>query len=233
MKNMTLTAAMAVILMLPTMSSADSWKEESRHGPGNNGIGHAYGHEKQKHKHKHKHKHDHDDDYHDHDRKVVYVYEDDRRDERPRREVERRTAIESGTCNRKKMGTILGGIVGGVVGYKVGEDHGDKRVGMVLGALAGAFAGNKIGDRMDEKDAGCTSQALEHARDGESIKWRNPDNGIDYKMTPVKSYQKNDLECRRFISEATLDKQQEQYEREACKQSDGVWEMTAYKKRRL
>ncbi len=257
MKNVTLLVpAMALALMAPFLSNADSWKNESGYGPWNNGVGHAYGHEKHKHKHKKHHKHDHD---HDDDKEVIYVYKERPvkeviyvhegrprkeviyiEDEHPRGEIVYRerssddrharvstgsTGIERGTCNRKAMGTVMGGFVGGVVGYKIGKNNGDKRIGMLLGALAGAFAGNEIGKNMDEADAQCTAQTLEHARDGQTISWHNPENGVNYKMTPVDSYRKNDLECRRFVSVASSDRQHEKISREACKQADGHWEV--------
>lgn len=269
MKSITLSAsAVAFLLMLPSLSSADPWKD----GPGN-GRGH-YERDHHEHKHKKKHKHKHKEK---HDKEVIYVYEERPREEvvyvykerpretvvyieeeRPRVEVvytpeprprevvhtpaesprEKSTEvrsvtsdIEQGTCNRSAVGSVLGGVVGGVVGYQVGRHNGDKGVGMVVGAIAGAVVGNQIGKNMDGADVQCTAQTLEHAQDGQTVNWRNPENGVDYAMTPLDSYRKNDLECRRYVAVASSDTNTEELTREACKQPDGRWEVSDLKAR--
>lgn len=139
--------------------------------------------------------------------------------------------IDRGTCNRDAVGSILGSVAGGVLGYQVGRKNGNKGVGMMVGAIAGAVIGNQIGKNMDSGDMQCTAQTLDHARDGQTITWRNPENGVDYEMTPVETYHKNNLQCRRYVAVAASGATREELDREACKQSDGHWEVSDLKNR--
>lgn len=270
-KNITLAASVTALLIIPSLSNADSWKDES---------GHDHKHHDHKDHHKHK-KHKHEKEviyvyeepprreviyvepprrevvYVEQPRKeVVYVYEDRPREEviyapepQPREEVvyapqemsrEQSVSVSTaspdvgisrGTCNRDAVGTVLGGVAGGVLGYQVGKHNGNKGVGMLVGAIAGAVVGNQVGKNMDQGDMQCTAQTLEHAQNGQTVTWRNPDNGVDYEMTPVDSYQKNNLQCRRYVAVAASGTKKEELTREACKQSDGHWEVSDLKSR--
>lgn len=187
-------------------------------------------------------------------KEVVYVYNDRPRDEviyapvaqphdevvyapaeRPREQpvtvstAEPDIGISRGTCNRDAVGTVVGGIAGSVLGYQIGRQNGNKGAGMLVGAIAGAIVGNQVGKNMDQADMHCTAQTLEHARNGQTVTWHNPENGVDYEMTPVDSYQKDNLQCRRYVAVAATGGTREELNREACKQSDGHWEVSDLK----
>lgn len=131
--------------------------------------------------------------------------------------------ITSGQCNREVVGTVVGGIVGGVIGNNV--THGkNKNIGTVAGVLIGAIVGNQIGRNMDNADANCTNQALERARDGQVVRWKNPDTGYRYAVTPYKTYQRSDGRyCRDYTAVVTGSKTSK-YRETACRSDKGVWE---------
>lgn len=57
---------------------------------------------------------------------------------------------------------------------------------------------------MHEADQHCIGQALERFRDRRSNAWRNDNTGIEYGMTPIRSYEANGHYGRDFITEATV-----------------------------
>ena len=196
MKNNILVAsAVALLFTLPSVGSADPWKDESGHQHGR----HEHGHEKHKHKHKHKHAED------------AHVQID--------------VGIGRGTCNRDAVGAVVGGVIGGAIGSKVGEHNGNQDVGMAIGAIAGVLIGNEIGRDMDERDRRCTVQTLEYAKNGQTITWRNTENGLDYNLTPLDRYRKDNQQCRRYVAAVASGANREESRREACKQADGHWEV--------
>jgi surface antigen len=231
--------AAVLFLVISTHSSAEPWKDNPGKGRGD------YERSQHSNKYKTRHPHQHKGGK---KREVIYVYKDAPAEEvdsdsrgpertavdnpknsQPPRTV--KTGIEGGNCNRDDIGTVLGGVVGGVVGYQIGKDNGNKEAGTVLGAIAGAVIGKKIGKNMDRADRQCTAQTLEHAKDGQTVSWRNPDNGVDYKMTPIETYRKDELKCRRYVAVATSDSERQALNREACRQPDGQWSVSASKSR--
>jgi len=168
--------------------------------------------------------------HHEHSDTVVIVNPPPERiyDDRQNAAVDFRTTsdeigISSGQCNRQVVGTVVGGIVGGVVGKNL-ANHRDKQLGTVAGVLIGAIVGNQIGRNMDNADANCTNQALERAPDGQVVRWRNPDTGYQYAVTPRKTYQRDDGRyCRDFTTIVKSGKTN-QYRQTACRSDQGVWE---------
>ena len=102
--------------------------------------------------------------------------------------------IYEGRCIYEKVGTVLGGVVGGVLGSKVGDGDG-RKIAVVAGTILGAIIGKKVGAHFDEKDRYCTGQALEHANNGQSVTWHNPESNVAYVVTPISSYQQDDSLC--------------------------------------
>ncbi|MGB0751925.1 MAG: RT0821/Lpp0805 family surface protein [Gammaproteobacteria bacterium] len=131
-------------------------------------------------------------------------------------------------CNSSKnqdAGVLLGGAAGGVLGSTIGG--GDGRVAAtVVGALVGAFIGNNIGRSMDELDYHRTGQALERTPTGEQVAWHNPDSGVNYEVTPTRTYyQGSETPCRDFTTRAVIDGKQEVVQGTACRGVDGTWQM--------
>jgi surface antigen len=131
-------------------------------------------------------------------------------------------------CNREVMGAVLGGAVGAVVGSKVGE--GDERfLTTVGGAIIGAVVGGAIGKSMDDADHACAAQAMEYANFKQSVKWRNPQRGASYTVTPVGLVPAGGkgLECRRYSMLTERSGATESSQGTACRQSDGSWRLSS------
>jgi len=120
-------------------------------------------------------------------------------------------------------GAVVGGVLGGVLGSTVGK--GDGRVAATIaGALAGAVIGGRIGRKMDAGDQSQAQQTLEDSRTGEPAVWRNPDSGVQYSMTPTRTYSSADGPCREFKTEAWIDGKKETVQGTACRSADGTWQ---------
>ena len=205
-------ALLAAVVTFPASIWADPWKNESGHrgkphkhqsvgargGPPPWAPAHGY---RRKHR--------------------GHYYED--------REVYSRHAehfgIASGTCNREAIGTILGGVVGGVIGSQVGKGDGQK-LATIAGAVVGVLVGRSIGRRMDQADQACTGQALERAADRETVAWRNPDTGADYRVTPTRTLETDGRYCREYTTQATVGGERQTFHGTACRNDDGSWQLS-------
>lgn len=216
MKTITtmLAFAGALALALPLSSAADPWKDESGHGhrggPPPWAPAHGY-------RRKHEDKHEH---HGDHRHEVEY--------EEPVAEVRVSSdpdiVIRDGKCNREAVGAVLGGIVGGVIGNEVGRNNGNTEVGTVAGAIIGVVVGKSIGRDMDNRDAGCAAHALDQARDGQTVTWRNPESGVDFHLTPTETYRREGVLCRRYRTETVSNGGEAEGRSEACRTPEGTWQ---------
>lgn len=130
--------------------------------------------------------------------------------------------IISGECNWQAIGTVLGGVVGGAVGASVGKD-GNKTVAIIIGSVLGAVIGNQVGKSIDDNDRGCIGHSLELAHDRQTVRWVNPDNGINYRVTPLSSFTKNGRKCRDYMLYMSGNDIDDSRQERACLMSDGVW----------
>lgn len=141
----------------------------------------------------------------------------------PERDFQENSAtigITAGTCNREKVGAVMGGLIGGVIANKTSSGK-NKGLKTLVGALFGAVIGKEVGKNMDNEDAACTHQALERARDGQAISWKNPDSGEQYQVTPYKTYQRDDGRYCRKYKAVIGDKD---YRETACRSEQGEWQ---------
>lgn len=244
--NYIMLAWFLISIVLASPVVADPWKDESGHGYQKNG------HYKQKHKKKNKHKREYEvqNNYqgpppwapahgyrrkqHDNGERTevvvnVPVHEDDRyiKHDSPHVEFElasQKIGIVTGTCNRETIGAVMGGIVGGVIGNKA-SSRDNKTLGTLAGALVGVVLGKELGRSMDKEDTQCTGQALERARDGQTVVWDNPETGQRYSVTPYRTFQKNDGRyCRNYNASVKDDSNESLYKETACRNEAGVWE---------
>ncbi|GGF20915.1 hypothetical protein GCM10011611_28740 [Aliidongia dinghuensis] len=127
------------------------------------------------------------------------------------------------TSQNNLIGSALGGAAGGLLGSQFGKGSGHT-VMTIAGVLSGALAGGAIGRSMEPVDQGCVNQTLEHAPTGQTVAWQNPDQGSSYWVTPTNTYQSNDgTPCRRYVTTALIDGQQQRVQGTACRQQDGTW----------
>lgn len=120
-------------------------------------------------------------------------------------------------------GVILGGALGGLVGSQFGSGTG-QIAAAALGVLLGAHVGSNVGRSMDEVDRIHASRALESARTGHTSSWQNPDTGVEYTVTPTRTYESNGAPCRDFTTEAWIDGSKQLIRGTACRQPDGTWQ---------
>ena len=133
--------------------------------------------------------------------------------------------LNVGRCNRTLLGAAIGGATGAAVGASAGKGD-DRDTAIILGAVLGAVVGGVVGRAMDDLDQSCVGQALEHAGDGETIVWKNPDNGQDYRVTPTRTYQQTDGRyCREYQTQAVIAGKTQQVYGRACRQPDGSWQL--------
>ena len=132
--------------------------------------------------------------------------------------------ISQGGCYRQVVGALVGGGTGAVVGSNIGKGSG-KDIATVAGAVIGAIIGGSIGRSLDRIDTACMGQVLEHAPNGQTIVWENPENSTRVQMTPVKTYEQNDGRyCREYQTKVMIDGRLEDAYDRACRQPDGSWE---------
>jgi surface antigen len=125
---------------------------------------------------------------------------------------------------REQAGTIIGGVLGGVLGAQVGGGHG-QTVAIIAGALAGAAIGGAVGQSMDDNDRRKVAETLEGVRTGVPAAWRNPDTGVQYSVTPTRTYDTASGPCREFTTEAIIGGRRETVYGTACRQPDGSWQV--------
>ncbi len=136
-----------------------------------------------------------------------------------------RTALQSilSTSKGNIIGSLGGAALGGLVGSQFGGGSG-KGIMTALGVVGGALAGGYVGRQMDPADHACVNRTLENTPTGQTVAWKNPDNGAQYKVTPTSSYKgSNGQPCRNFTTQAIIDGKSQQVDGTACRQADGSW----------
>ena len=133
--------------------------------------------------------------------------------------------IDFGQCNRALIGGLIGAGSGAAIGSQFGKGDGNTAA-IIGGTIIGALVGGAIGNAMDEADQYCTGQALEYASDGQTINWNNPNDGQQYQVTPVRTYQSSGGEyCREYTTTATVGGREQETYGIACRQPDGSWKL--------
>ncbi len=127
------------------------------------------------------------------------------------------------------VGAILGGIGGAVVGAQIGGGSG-RAVATVLGSLAGILIGEDIGRPQDARDwilmARTTQYALEKARSGTEVEWRDPDSGKRGAVIPSPAYRNaRGQYCREYQQTVMIGGRKEAAYGTACRQPDGSWKV--------
>ncbi|MHB8823496.1 MAG: RT0821/Lpp0805 family surface protein [Thiobacillus sp.] len=125
---------------------------------------------------------------------------------------------------REQAGTIIGGVLGGVLGAQVGGGHG-RTVAIIAGALAGSAIGGAVGESMDDNDRRKVAETLEGVRTGVPAAWINPDTGVQYSVTPTRTYDTAAGPCREFTTGAIIGGKRETVYGTACRQADGSWKV--------
>ena len=127
-------------------------------------------------------------------------------------------------CNPTKedVGTLVGAGTGAYVGSQIGNGTG-QLAAIAIGTLLGGYVGGRIGENMDELDRRRARDTLETSPTGTPVAWQNPDSGIDYTMTPTRTYESSSGPCRDYTTEAVIEGRAEVVHGTACRQADGTW----------
>ena len=125
---------------------------------------------------------------------------------------------------KEETGMLIGSVVGAAVGSHVGKGSG-RTLAIMVGTLAGAAIGGAVGRSMDETDRLKTAQTLENVRTGVPSRWRNPDTGYEYTVTPTRTYESAAGPCREYTVDAVIGGKIEKVYGTACRQPDGSWKI--------
>ncbi len=128
-----------------------------------------------------------------------------------------------GCANNQQVGTAVGAALGGALGAQVGRGAG-RTAAIIFGTIMGGSMGGNIGRYMDRQDRMEAAYALEHNRTYAPARWRNPDSGYDYTVTPTRTYyERQGYPCREFTTEAVIDGRRQKVYGTACRDPDGSW----------
>lgn len=137
--------------------------------------------------------------------------------------VLRRNDVYYGSNN-----TLTGGLIGAALGAFAGSHigKGDGRTAAIVGgAVIGGLIGGNIGSSMDRTDYVQTTYVLETAPSGRVVTWQNPDTGLEYSITPTRTYQRADGQyCREFTTWGWIGGYEERMYGTACRMADGSWQ---------
>lgn len=129
------------------------------------------------------------------------------------------------SCRSELVGQVAGGAVGALAGSNIGDGSG-QLVAIGAGALVGVLLGGEIGAQIDRADRNCLRGTLEHVPAGRTVAWQNPDSGVRYRATPVRTYQtERGRYCREYTTTAVVGGREQQVYGTACRQPDGAWEL--------
>ncbi len=131
--------------------------------------------------------------------------------------------------SNQETGLITGAAVGGVLGHTIGSGT-SQVVATAAGVLVGAYIGGRIGESMDKTDRLQVGRALEGNKTGRSRRWRNPDSGARYSVTPTRTYirrqgRSSSQPCREFTTTAKIGGNTEKVYGTACRMDDGSWKI--------
>lgn len=127
------------------------------------------------------------------------------------------------SMSHQDAGTLSGGVIGGLIGSQFGGGPAAKLAATAGGAIAGAYLGGQIGKTMDKVDRMEMQRALETAPTGKPVNWSNPDTGYRYTVQPTRTYYRERLPCREYITKAMIDGETQTLRGSACRQPDGTW----------
>jgi surface antigen len=130
--------------------------------------------------------------------------------------------IRQGRCHRSAVGAVVGASVGGAIGAAVAREE-DRLIAVVVGSAVGALVGHEIAGRMDDLDRGCFGHSLELAKAGQTIRWTNAQNGVNFAVTPIRDFERNGLKCREFETTTIQGIVQRATRGKACRGRDGNW----------
>lgn len=132
--------------------------------------------------------------------------------------------VINGRCNREAVGAVVGAVAGGAVGAQVGKGD-NRQIAILVGTVAGAVIGAKIGRDFDQTDRACIGHALELAGDKKAVTWTSADQRKTYRLTPLRGFEQQGVNCREFDFRVTTDGGKQTNRVKACPGGDGTWRL--------
>ena len=127
--------------------------------------------------------------------------------------------------SKEDVGTATGAVGGAAVGGLL--FGGDSQIpAMIVGGILGGALGNRIGHRMDQQDRARMSQAITRTPTNHTAAWTNPDTGITYQVTPIRTYKTTRHRyCREYQTTVIINGEAQKAYGTACRQPDGSWKI--------
>jgi surface antigen len=133
-------------------------------------------------------------------------------------------AVESNP--KTTIGAAGGATVGGLIAGAAGGNPAAIAASVIGGLLVGGLVGNLPDERDKRLQAEAAHRAMETARTGQSVAWKNPDSGHSGTVTPTKTYQTSGgTYCRDYQATVEIEGKKEQASGKACRQADGTWKI--------
>jgi surface antigen len=76
---------------------------------------------------------------------------------------------------------------------------------------------------MDKQDQLEVERTLESTPTGQTTRWKNPDTGNQFRVTPTRTYYRGEQPCREYTTYANIGGKREQIYGKACRTQDGAW----------
>src|SRR5215471_6171286 len=126
------------------------------------------------------------------------------------------------------IGAAGGATVGGLIAAAASANPAAIAASVIGGLLVGGLIGNLLDDRDKKLQSEAAAKALESAPTGQSVSWKNPDNGHSGTVTPTKTTQDaKGTYCRDYKATVEIEGKQEQATGRACRQADGNWKVAS------
>jgi surface antigen len=124
------------------------------------------------------------------------------------------------------IGAAGGATVGGLIAAAASANPAAIAASVVGGLLVGGLIGNLLDERDKKLQAEAAQRALETAKTGQTVTWKNPDSGHSGTVTPTKTVQTPSGYCRDYQATVEIEGKQEKATGRACRQPDGTWQIT-------
>ena len=128
--------------------------------------------------------------------------------------------VVDGRCDASAVLGTAGAVVGGAAGSRMGGGDG-KVIATILGAAIGAVVGAKIGRDLEDVDRACIGHSLELVGDARVVNWVNPNTGVAYTLTPLRS---DGRSCRDFKLAANYRGRSNSRTSTACRNASDDWQ---------
>jgi surface antigen len=127
-----------------------------------------------------------------------------------------------GCENRAQQGSVFGALAGAAIGGQLGPSS-QSVTNALIGAGIGLALGYIVGNEWDKNDQQQLNNTLEYTPSGQTVEWRNPDTGREYRATPSPAYAKDDRIYRDVDLIADVDGKEERVKARAYRDNNGQW----------